>query len=93
MTDNPINMRYEWEDDAKSEVFAECGDYEVIGVAVANHETGEACFIDMSDMYGGVLRADLLKDVEGDVSYAYGDSLEKMRAEYEALRKKAQGNK
>ena len=75
-------MTYDWEDDAKAQVDADCGEYEVIGVAVANLETGEACFMDMSDITEGVLRADLLKDVSGDADQAYQNAILAMHEMY-----------
>ena len=69
---------YEWEDDARAEVDAGCGKYDVIGVAVVNQETGEACFLDFSDVYSGVERADYLKDVRYDVDHAYAKSVSNM---------------
>lgn len=73
------NMRYDWEDDACSKVDADCDDYTVIGVAVANTATGEACFIDMSDAFEGVERADYMQDVKGDVDCSYDDSVRGIR--------------
>ena len=80
------HMRYEWE----SNVTAKGVD--CVGALYVNRETGEAAAHVISDDLpprGSVERADLLKDMLGDIEAAYHDALEGMREEFNAARKAA----
>lgn len=79
-------MKYEWEDMLTdiAEIAANATDeididgIQVVGIAVANFDTGEAAFLtpykaeDLSD----VVWSDFLKDVAGDADAIYGASVD-----------------
>ena len=77
-------MKYEWEPSARMSVTSELSDLSdinlmVVGVAVARTDTGEACFIDMTEE-SGVALADYLKDISSDVQGKYDDAVRDMFA-------------
>ena len=80
------HMRYEWEADTSHKNVAS------VGVLYVNRKTAEAACHIMDDALpprGSVERADLLKDMLGDIEAAYHDALEGMREEFNAARKAA----
>lgn len=77
-------MQYDWEKYAKRGIMPHIvdindeiiGKYKIIGVAVANTETGEACFLPVHKPDGSVYTSDCYKDVLGDVENIYFTSVE-----------------
>ena len=71
-------MRYDWEDDAIETVTEKLdmtSEYKIIGVAVANTETGKACFCECGHRFDGIERADYMSDVLVDAEEAYKESV------------------
>ena len=72
-------MEYDWEKYAKKGILPHIIDlneeifekYEIIGVAIANTHTAEACFVPILQPDGSVYAADCFKDVKGDVDSIY----------------------
>jgi prefoldin subunit 5 len=76
-------MTYDWEQEAVKSVLSEVRQanlelderFEILGVAVANAETGEACFLPLVPVDGSIFLADCLKDIKGDVDNLYEKSV------------------
>ena len=77
-------MEYAWEKKARKEIgrsemlntkFGPRGKFRVIGIAVANDETGEAALL-MRPPSGCVIGADFAKDIAVDASEFYLESVE-----------------
>jgi len=79
-------MEYEWEKIAAQGIMPHIIDvndetmskFEIIGVAVANTHTAEACFLPVMKPDGSVYAADCYKDVKGDVERIYNNSVDMM---------------
>lgn len=77
-------MEYAWEKKARKEIsrsellntkLGPRGKFRVIGIAVANDETGEAALL-MLPPSGCVIGADFAKDIAFDASESYRESVE-----------------
>ena len=79
-------MEYKWEKIAAQGIMPHIIDlndetmskFEIIGVAVANTHTAEACFLPVMKPDGSVYAADCYKDVKGDVERIYNNSVDMM---------------
>jgi hypothetical protein len=76
-------MEYKWEAQAAEGIMPHIidlndemmGKFEIIGVAIANTHTAEACFVPILQP-GGVYAADCYNDVMGDINRIYGNSVD-----------------
>jgi len=77
-------MEYKWEKIAAQAIMPHIVDlndetiskFEIIGVAIANTHTAEACFLPLLKPDGSVYAADCYKDVKGDIENIYGNSVD-----------------
>lgn len=80
-------MKYQWEKNARNlcandiveffSAFGNGGKFQIMSVAVANHETGEAALIKLDDYPNDVVGADMAQDVLGDAEQQYQKALKK----------------
>lgn len=92
-----MGKSYEWENgiawpfcDKMAEINDEMPDYfgyEVIGIAVANTNTGEAAFIMSYEPEGDVIESDYLSDIVGDAQMLYDESIEARQKYYRDKKK------
>ena len=79
-------MEYKWEKIAAQGIMPHIIDvndetmskFEIIGVAVANTHTAEACFLPVMKPDGSIYAADCYGDVRGDVERIYNNSVNLM---------------
>jgi hypothetical protein len=79
-------MEYKWEKIAAQGIMPHIIDlndetmskFEIIGVAVANTHTAEACFLPVMQPDGSSYAADCYEDVRSDVERIYNNSVDMM---------------
>jgi hypothetical protein len=79
-------MKYKWEAQAAEGIMPHIIDvndetmskFEIIGVAIANTHTAEACFVPILQPDGSVYAADCYQDVKGDAERIYQESVRAM---------------
>lgn len=77
-------MKHGWEKAAKKKLsgivenfsaFGKDGELQIVGVAVVNHETGEAALIKLDSFSADIIGADMAQDILGDAQRQYSKAL------------------
>lgn len=81
-------MKYDWENDAEDAVYPLIEainkklpyGFSILGVAIENEQTAEACYMSVYENDGSILLSDLMSDVAGDAAEFYQMTIKNRKA-------------
>lgn len=91
-------MKYDWEEEIDVDLGADMVEvirphdfadkFEIVGVAIANSETGEGAYFSTIEHDGSVYVAAIMQDVAADADDFYQQTIQEMRRSMEARSRK-----